>query len=94
MFETVLLFSLFCIALAVALCLYRVIKGPSMPDRVVALDTITFYLIAAIGIISALLKTYAFLGAILLLGILSFIGTIALSKFIERGFLIEHDRNG
>ena len=93
MFKGVLLISLFFISVAIALCLFRVVKGPTMPDRVVALDTITYYLIAAIAIVSVLLKTYAFLGAILLLGILSFIGTIALSKFIERGFLIEHDRN-
>ena len=93
MFKGVLLISLFFISVAIALCLFRVVKGPTMPDRVVALDTITYYLIAAIAIVSVLLKTYAFLGAILLLCILSFIGTIALSKFIERGFLIEHDRN-
>lgn len=91
MFETALYFALFLIAISIALCLYRIIRGPSNPDRVMALDTITFYLIAAIAIVSLLLKSSAFLGAILLLGILSFIGTIALSKYIERGFLIEHD---
>ncbi len=93
MFERILIFSLLLISLSIALCLYRILKGPTTPDRVIALDTLSFYLVAGIAIVSVLLKTYAFLGTILLLGILSFIGTIALAKFIERGFLIEHDND-
>ncbi|HEY9577611.1 MAG TPA: monovalent cation/H+ antiporter complex subunit F, partial [Pseudobacillus sp.] len=38
-------------------------------------------------------KTYVFLDVILLLGILSFIGTTAFSKFLEKGEIIENDRN-
>jgi multicomponent Na+:H+ antiporter subunit F len=41
------------------------------------------------AIVSILFETTAFLEAILILGILAFIGTIAFSKFIERGVIIE-----
>ncbi len=73
--------------------IYRVIKGPSIPDRVVALDAIGINLIAIIALVSILLNTSAFLEVILLLGILAFIGTVAFSKFLEKGEIIEHDRN-
>ena len=75
--------------LAIALSLYRVIKGPSLPDRAIALDTIGVNLISAIAIVSIVLNTKAFLEAILILGILAFIGTIAFSKYIERGVIVE-----
>ncbi|WP_412888550.1 Na(+)/H(+) antiporter subunit F1 [Bacillus sp. 1P06AnD] len=73
--------------------LYRVIKGPSIPDRVIALDAMVINLIAIIALISILLDTYAFLEVILLLGILAFIGTVAFAKYLEKGEIIENDRN-
>ncbi|WP_163098833.1 Na(+)/H(+) antiporter subunit F1 [Peribacillus alkalitolerans] len=93
MFETILMISLFCISISMLGLIYRVIKGPSIPDRVVALDAIGINLIAIIALVSILLNTSAFLEVILLLGILAFIGTVAFSKFLEKGEIIEHDRN-
>lgn len=93
MIEKLLYISLGLFMLAVALLLYRVIKGPSMPDRAIALDTIGVNIISAIAIVSILLKTKAFLEAILILGILAFIGTIAFSKYIERGVIVERKSN-
>ncbi|WP_439096867.1 Na(+)/H(+) antiporter subunit F1 [Bacillus massiliigorillae] len=73
--------------------IYRVIKGPSIPDRVIALDALGINLIAVIALVSIFLDTYAFLEVILLLGILAFIGTVAMAKYLEKGVIIEHDRN-
>lgn len=89
MIDMILKTSLVLFMLATALTLYRVIKGPSLPDRAIALDTIGVILISAIAIVSIILKTKAFLEAILILGILAFIGTIAFSKYIERGVIVE-----
>jgi len=75
--------------IAIALHVIRIIKGPTMPDRAIALDTIGVNLISSMAIVSILFETTAFLEAILILGILAFIGTIAFSKFIERGVIIE-----
>ncbi|MEO4053720.1 Na(+)/H(+) antiporter subunit F1 [Solibacillus sp. CAU 1738] len=93
MIEKILVISLTLFMVAVALLLYRVIKGPSMPDRAIGLDTIGVNIISAIAIVSILLKTKAFLEAILILGILAFIGTIAFSKYIERGVIVERKSN-
>ena len=87
--EYILLFALTLFMVAIALLLYRVIVGPTMPDRAIALDTIGVNLISAIAIVSIVLQTKAFLEAILILGILAFIGTIAFSKYIERGVIVE-----
>ncbi len=89
MIEKVMLLALALFMVAIALLLYRVVKGPSQPDRAIALDTIGVNLISAIAIVSIVLQTKAFLEAILILGILAFIGTIAFSKYIERGVIVE-----
>ncbi|MFD4816576.1 MULTISPECIES: Na(+)/H(+) antiporter subunit F1 [Peribacillus] len=73
--------------------LYRLIKGPSVPDRVVALDAMGINLIAIVALASIVMDTSAYLEAILLLGILSFIGTVAFAKFLEKGEIIENDRD-
>jgi len=87
--ETMLLIALALFMIAIALHVIRIIKGPTMPDRAIALDTIGVNLISSMAIVSILFETTAFLEAILILGILAFIGTIAFSKFIERGVIIE-----
>ncbi len=89
MIEKIMLLSLALFMVAIALLLYRVVRGPSLPDRAIAIDTIGVNLISAIAIVSIVLKTKAFLEAILILGILAFIGTIAFSKYIERGVIVE-----
>ncbi|MET3699456.1 multisubunit sodium/proton antiporter MrpF subunit [Bacillus oleivorans] len=93
MLETVLFASLAAIALSMIGLIFRVIKGPSTPDRVIALDGIGINLIAIVAILSILLRTSAFLEVILLLGILAYIGTVAFAKFLEKGVIIERDRN-
>lgn len=94
MFEILLQAALFCFSVSIAAFLYRAIKGPSVPDRIIAMDTIGINLIAVMGILSILFRTHAYFEVMLLLGILSFIGTVAFSKFIERGVLVDYDRNG
>ncbi|MGF9788047.1 Na(+)/H(+) antiporter subunit F1 [Bacillus velezensis] len=93
MFTFILQLSLGIMAVSTLLYVIRVIKGPTIPDRVVALDGIGINLIAMTALVSILLNTSAFLDIILLLGILSFIGTISFAKFLEKGEIIENDRN-
>ncbi len=73
--------------------LYRIFRGPSTPDRLVALDAIGVMFISSTALLSILFDTNFFLDVILLLAVLSFIGTVSFSKFIEKGKIIEHDRN-
>ena len=72
---------------------YRLVKGPSTSDRVIALDTIGVLIICVVGLYSIVIGTTFFLEIILLVAILSFIGTVAFSKFIEKGDIIDRDNN-
>ena len=82
MVQTLMLISLVLFSFTILISVYRIIKGPSKPDRVIALDMIGVNLLAAIAVVSCILLTKAFMEVILILGILSFIGTIAFSKYI------------
>ncbi len=93
MFNILLMLSLLIFSISIAIFLYRVLIGPSIPDRIIAMDAIGVNLIAIMAILALVLRTDAFFEVILLLGILSFISTVALSKFIERGALVEYDRD-
>ena len=93
MFQTIMHISLFIVSISTILFIYRVIKGPSTPDRVVALDAIGINLVSITAILSIVLKTSAFLEVILLIGILAFIGTVAFSKYLEKGEIIENGRD-
>ncbi|ASN04855.1 Na(+)/H(+) antiporter subunit F1 [Virgibacillus necropolis] len=93
MIEMMLYTALVLFGVSIAIALFRIIFGPSLPDRVVALDMIGVHLISAIAIISLILGTKSFLEVILILGVLAFIGTIVFSKYIERGVVIERKRD-
>lgn len=92
-FDLLLSISLIIISIATLGLLYRVIKGPSVPDRVMALDSIGINLIAITAITSIMLRTDAFLEVILLIGVIAFVGTVAFSKFLQKGEIIEYDRD-
>lgn len=91
MFKFILITSLFLLSLSILAGIYRVVKGPSTADRVQALDFIGIILIASTAIFSIILHTHAFFDVILLIGILSFVGTIAFARYIERGVVIERN---
>lgn len=90
MIDFILMLSLTIMSLGIAVCAWRVVKGPSLPDRVAALDTIGYNLLAMVAVLSVLLRTAAFTEIILLIGVLSFIGTTAFARYIERGVVLEH----
>lgn len=92
MLEIIIHIALLCSSLAMIGLIYRVIKGPSVPDRVIALDAIGINLVAITALTSIVLKSHAFLEIILLIGILAFIGTVAFAKYLEKGVIIERER--
>lgn len=93
MFDSILLLAMFLLTISMVIALYRVFRGPSLPDRVLALDTIGYIIIGIVAILSILFDTRAYLETILLIGVLAFLSTIALSKFMERGIVIGRKRN-
>ncbi|HZG75660.1 MAG TPA: Na(+)/H(+) antiporter subunit F1 [Paenibacillus sp.] len=94
MLDISLAVALAILSLSVLGALYRVLRGPSMPDRVIALDMIGVQLLCIVAIVSVMLRSESYSDIILLIGIVAFLGTVAFSKYIERGVVIEHDRDG
>ena len=93
MLNSLLIVSLVILSASILASLYRVLWGPSMPDRIIAMDTVGINLIGIVAIVSIMLRTQAFWEIILVIGILAFIGTVSFSKYLERGVVMEHDRN-
>lgn len=93
MFETLMMLSMLLLSISIVIALFRVIRGPGLPDRVLALDSIGYSVIGIVAVLSIMLDTWAYLETILLIGILAFLSTIALCKFLERGVVIERNRD-
>ncbi len=75
----------FFLAVALLLALYRLIKGPSLPDRIVALDLITMILAGKILVYIILTGQTIYLDAIVVLGVIAFFGTVAFARYLEKG---------
>lgn len=93
MFQTLLMTSLIMLTISISIALYRVVRGPSLPDRILALDSIGYNIIGIVAVLCIMLDSSSYLETILLIGILAFLSTVALCKFLERGVVIERKRN-
>jgi len=77
------------IALALLLNLWRLLRGPALGDRIVALDTMVINAIALIVLIGMIGGSDTYFEAALLLAMVGFVSTIAYCKFILRGDIVE-----
>ena len=68
--------------LCCALCLYRIAKGPSAPDRMIAIDILGTVVVGFIAILTAVTGKEYLLDVALVWAMVSFIGTLALAKFL------------
>lgn len=84
-------FCLACLSVALILVALRAIKGPTVADRIVAADALSTLLMALIVAASIWLDETAYLDYVLVLAVLSFVGTVAYAKYLERGVLFERD---
>lgn len=89
--EVTTIISIVGISCSLLLLLYRVLKGPTNPDRAVGLDVIGVNLMGLAALTSIFLITNKLNDVVLLIGILSFVGTVGISKYLEKGVLIERD---
>ncbi|MFT4764961.1 MAG: multicomponent K+:H+ antiporter subunit F [Oleispira sp.] len=77
------------VCISMILNLWRVFKGPSRPDRILALDTMYINSIALIILFGIASATTLYFEAALLIAMLGFVSTAAMCKYILRGDLIE-----
>ncbi|MBO6851128.1 MAG: K+/H+ antiporter subunit F [Marinobacter sp.] len=77
------------VMIAALLNVYRLIRGPDAPDRVLALDTLYINAIALIILLGITLGTRLYLESALLIAVMGFVGTVAMAKYLKRGSVIE-----
>lgn len=77
------------VALAMALNLWRLVKGPDAADRILALDTLSINTIALVLLLGMAWATKAYFEAALIIAMMGFVGTAALCKFLLSGDIIE-----
>jgi multicomponent K+:H+ antiporter subunit F len=77
------------VAAAALLSLWRLLIGPSAPDRILALDTLYINTIALLVLLGIHLASPLYFEAALLIALMGFVGTVALAKYLLRGDIIE-----
>jgi multicomponent K+:H+ antiporter subunit F len=76
-------------ALAMALNAWRLLRGPSLVDRILALDTLYINALALLVLLGIQRGTPLYFEAALMIAMLGFASTVALSKYLLRGDIVE-----
>ena len=77
------------VTLAVLLCAVRLLRGPTIADRVLALDTLYLSLVALVVLLGLRWQTPLLFEAALIVALLGFVGTVALARYLSRGDVVE-----
>lgn len=72
------------LCLAAVLCLVRLVLGPSVPDRIVALDALLYVVVSGIAVGAAATQDGSFLAVLVAVALLGFVGTVTVARFVER----------
>lgn len=89
MIEGALLFAGGCIAVALLLTGWRLLRGPEHTDRVLALDTLYINTVALVIVLGIRFQSNLLFEAALVIALLGFVATVALARFIARGDVLE-----
>lgn len=77
------------VSLAMVLCGWRLVRGPHVTDRVLAIDTIYINAVALVVLLGIRLHTPILFEAALVMAMLGFVSTVALARYLTRGDVIE-----
>ncbi|MCW4148164.1 monovalent cation/H+ antiporter complex subunit F [Vreelandella janggokensis] len=83
--STVILLSLALMCLALCLAFVRLFKGPSLPDRVVALELFSSILVGTIGLVAIATDVASLLDVAIVMALMAFMAAIGFARFLERG---------
>jgi multicomponent Na+:H+ antiporter subunit F len=73
------------LGVALLLALARLIKGPTLPDRVVAMDLVGVLVVGLIVVVAASSSVRATLDAAIVIALIGFVGTLGYATYVERG---------
>jgi multicomponent Na+:H+ antiporter subunit F len=85
MFETITQFALVTLGVALVLAVVRLVKGPTLPDRIVAMDLIGVLVVGLIVVLAASTEVRATLDAAIVIALIGFVGTVAYATYVQRG---------
>jgi multicomponent K+:H+ antiporter subunit F len=74
---------------ALALTAWRLVRGPGLPDRILALDTLYINALALLVLLGVYFDTPLYFEVALVIGLLGFVSTVVLAKFLVRGDIAE-----
>ncbi len=89
MLDIILPIAFAILGLSMILSFMRLLIGPDLPDRILALDTLYINAIALVMLLGLHLGSALYFEAALLIALIGFIGTIGLSKYLLRGDIME-----
>jgi multicomponent K+:H+ antiporter subunit F len=77
------------IGIALLCALWRLVRGPDVPDRILALDTLYINAVAFIVLLGVRTGSAAYFEAALLIALFGFVATVALARFVVRGDVMD-----
>lgn len=89
MIDAVIPIAFILVSIALILSFIRLVMGPDLPDRILALDTLYINSIALLILLGIYLNSALYFESALLIAVMGFIGTLALSKYLMRGDIME-----
>lgn len=72
------------LALGAALTFIRLVRGPSLPDRVISIDLIGILIVCVLVVVASDSGQQAFLDVAMVIALISFVGTVAYARYLER----------
>lgn len=85
MLDIVTHISLVTLGVALLVTVVRLVKGPTLPDRVVAMDLVGVQVVGLIVVLAASTRVRATLDAAIVIALIGFVGTVAYAAYVERG---------
>ncbi len=77
------------VAVAILLCTWRLVGGPTLTDRILALDTLYLSVVALVVMLGLRWQTSLLFEGALIIAMLGFAGTVALARYLSRGDVVE-----
>ena len=85
MLEVVSQITLVTLGVALIVAFMRLVKGPTLPDRIVAMDLFGVLVVGLIVVLAGTTGVRATLDAAMVIALVGFLGTIAYATYVERG---------
>lgn len=83
--DTVIVIGQVIMSVALILAFVRVVRGPSLPDRVVALELFSTTVVGLVGVYAIKTGVASFLDAAIVIALMGFLAAIGFARFLERG---------